>query len=73
MNAIRILFSFVIVLLSCLQTTCAYSYVPNIKAHSVVEISKNWDLKGKSMVLPVLNVVQLVCIREFRCKVGVTE
>ncbi len=52
MNVIRILSSFVISLLSCLQAACAYSHAPNIEAHSVVIISKDWDLNGKSVVLP---------------------
>ena len=52
MNAIRLLGFFVIILLDCFQTVCANSHDQKIKAHSVVVISKDWDLNGKSVLLP---------------------
>lgn len=52
MTAIRPICSLVIILLTCQQTAHAYLYAPNIKANSIVEISKDWDLKGKCVVLP---------------------
>lgn len=50
-RTIKILLSY-IVLHFCTQTVLANSYTPNLKAHSVVTISNEWNLEGKNVKLP---------------------
>lgn len=41
-----------VVLILCTQNVLANSYAPILKAHSVVAISSEWNLEGKSVILP---------------------
>ena len=50
-RTIKIILSF-IVSYFCTQTVLANSYTPNLKAHSVVTISNEWNLEGKNVKLP---------------------